>query len=72
MHNFRYDLEKDIAKHIAKTFGELHGGAWHCIVGTCFGSFVTHESGGFTYFCLGQMNILLFKNGEGKHKDVKD
>ncbi|KAI9173936.1 hypothetical protein LWI28_009094 [Acer negundo] len=59
-------LEKFTAKTLALTlkreFDGVYGPAWHCIVGTSFGSFVTHSVGGFLYFSMDQkMYILLFK-----------
>lgn len=36
---------------------------WHCIVGTHFGSYVTHETHHIIYFAIGQIQILLFKHG---------
>ncbi|THW96009.1 hypothetical protein D6D17_07524 [Aureobasidium pullulans] len=38
----KFNIEKDIAHHIKKTFDERKGATWHCIVGRNFGSFVTH------------------------------
>lgn len=38
----KYNIEKDIAQHIKKTFDDRKGPTWHCIVGRNFGSFVTH------------------------------
>ncbi|KAL3528284.1 hypothetical protein ACH5RR_007606 [Cinchona calisaya] len=44
-------LEKFTSKTLAftlkKEFDGVYGPAWHCIVGTNFGSFVTHSVGGF-------------------------
>ncbi|GFY99778.1 dynein light chain type 1 family protein [Actinidia rufa] len=55
VHAFRcarttYDsLEKFSSKHMAynmkKEFDKVYGPAWHCIVGSSFGSFVTHSTG---------------------------
>lgn len=43
-------------------FDGVYGPAWHCIVGTSFGSFVTHSVSGFMYFSMDQkLYILLFK-----------
>ncbi|KAG2637673.1 hypothetical protein PVAP13_2NG532403 [Panicum virgatum] len=36
-----------------------------CIVGTDFGSFVTHHSGCFIYFGIGNLAVLLFNGGDG-------
>ncbi|CAN4100456.1 unnamed protein product [Withania somnifera] len=53
---------KALAFTIKKEFDEVYGPAWHCIVGTSFGSFVTHSVGGFMYFSMDQkLYILLFK-----------
>uniref|UniRef100_A0A803MQD1 Dynein light chain n=1 Tax=Chenopodium quinoa TaxID=63459 RepID=A0A803MQD1_CHEQI len=61
-----YDsLEKFSAKHIAfnlkKEFDKVYGPAWHCIVGSSFGSFVTHATGCFLYFSMEKLCILLFR-----------
>ncbi|KAI9191839.1 hypothetical protein LWI28_014281 [Acer negundo] len=61
-----YDsLEKFSSKHIAynmkKEFDKVYGPAWHCIVGSSFGSFVTHSTGCFLYFQMEKLYILLFK-----------
>ncbi|GER38526.1 dynein light chain [Striga asiatica] len=62
----RDSLEKFTAKTLAftlkKEFDGVYGPAWHCIVGTSFGSFVTHSMGGFMYFSMDhKLYILLFK-----------
>ncbi|KAL3640640.1 hypothetical protein CASFOL_015608 [Castilleja foliolosa] len=59
-------LEKFTSKTLActlkKEFDGVYGPAWHCIVGTSFGSFVTHSVGGFMYFSMDhKLYILLFK-----------
>ncbi|KAL3366713.1 hypothetical protein AABB24_011432 [Solanum stoloniferum] len=59
-------LEKFTSKALAltlkKEFDEVYGPAWHCIVGTSFGSFVTHSIGGFMYFSMDhKIYVLLFK-----------
>ncbi|CAI9112440.1 OLC1v1012890C1 [Oldenlandia corymbosa var. corymbosa] len=62
-----YDsLEKFTSKTLAftlkKEFDGVYGPAWHCIVGTSFGSFVTHSVGGFMYFSMDhKLYILMFK-----------
>ncbi|XP_050219355.1 dynein light chain 1, cytoplasmic isoform X1 [Mercurialis annua] len=40
----------EIARFIKMEFDRTYGGGWQCIVGTNFGSFVTHCSGSFIYF----------------------
>ncbi|XP_002975587.2 uncharacterized protein LOC9630411 [Selaginella moellendorffii] len=52
---------KLIAWQLKKEFDKIHGPAWHCIVGTSFGSYVTHSVGGFIYFAVGKVSILLFR-----------
>ncbi|XP_030553102.1 dynein light chain 1, cytoplasmic [Rhodamnia argentea] len=52
---------KRIALALKKEFDCSHGPAWHCIVGTSFGSYVTHSLGGFLYFSIDKVYILLFK-----------
>ncbi|XP_055801317.1 uncharacterized protein LOC129870530 [Solanum dulcamara] len=61
-----YDsLEKFSSKHMAysmkKEFDKIYGPAWHCIVGSSFGSYVTHSTGGFLYFSMEKIYILVFK-----------
>ncbi|KAL3825115.1 hypothetical protein ACJIZ3_021144 [Penstemon smallii] len=70
LHAFRcartsYDsLEKFSSKHMAytikKEFDKVYGPAWHCIVGSSFGSFVTHSTGCFIYFSMEKLYILVF------------
>lgn len=53
---------KTLALSLKREFDGVYGPAWHCIVGTSFGSFVTHSVGGFLYFSMDQkLYILLFK-----------
>ncbi|TKY55141.1 Dynein light chain [Spatholobus suberectus] len=58
---------KTLALSLKKEFDGMYGPAWHCIVGTSFGSFVTHSVGGFLYFSMDQkLYILLFKTAVQK------
>ncbi|XP_004498269.1 uncharacterized protein [Cicer arietinum] len=52
---------KHLALSLKKEFDSSYGPAWHCIVGTSFGSYVTHSVGGFLYFSIDKVHILLFK-----------
>uniref|UniRef100_A0A0C9RVD2 TSA: Wollemia nobilis Ref_Wollemi_Transcript_11130_1719 transcribed RNA sequence n=1 Tax=Wollemia nobilis TaxID=56998 RepID=A0A0C9RVD2_9CONI len=52
---------KKMAFALKKEFDRAYGPAWHCIVGTSFGSFVTHSVGGFLYFSIDRIAVLLFK-----------
>ncbi|OEL29179.1 hypothetical protein BAE44_0009800 [Dichanthelium oligosanthes] len=52
---------KRLALALKKDFDTTYGPAWHCIVGTSFGSYVTHSLGGFLYFSIDKAYILLFR-----------
>ncbi|KAL2485010.1 Dynein light chain type 1 family protein [Abeliophyllum distichum] len=52
---------KRLALALKKEFDSIYGPAWHCIVGTSFGSYVTHSVGGFLYFSMDKVYVLLFK-----------
>ncbi|XWS51998.1 hypothetical protein CRYUN_Cryun11dG0029900 [Craigia yunnanensis] len=51
----------EIARFTKKEFDRTYGPGWQCIVGIDFGSFVTHYSGCFIYFCIDSLAILLFR-----------
>ncbi|XP_061975630.1 uncharacterized protein LOC133697216 isoform X3 [Populus nigra] len=46
---------KRLALALKKEFDAAYGPAWHCIVGTSFGSYVTHSTGGFLYFSIDKL-----------------
>ncbi|PON62726.1 Dynein light chain [Parasponia andersonii] len=48
---------KRLALALKKEFDSSYGPAWHCIVGTSFGSYVTHSLGGFLYFSIDKLFI---------------
>ncbi|ESW21438.1 hypothetical protein PHAVU_005G070900 [Phaseolus vulgaris] len=50
-----------IARALKKEFDTKYGLAWHCVIGKSFGSFVSHTSGGFIYFSIDSLSVLLFK-----------
>ncbi|WOK94289.1 dynein light chain LC6, flagellar outer arm isoform X1 [Canna indica] len=52
---------KQLALALKKEFDSSFGPAWHCIVGRSFGSYVTHTLGGFLYFSIDKIYILLFR-----------
>ncbi|KAA8523824.1 hypothetical protein F0562_010247 [Nyssa sinensis] len=60
----------EIARFIKKEFDRTYGPGWQCIVGTDFGSFVTHCSGCFIYFCIGSLAILLFRGSAGPEAEA--
>eukprot|EP00952_Eustigmatos_sp_NYUAD-ZCMA_P014225 55704-Eustigmatos_ZCMA.PRE.1 len=40
----QHDEEKAISKHIKQFFDSKYGPTWHCIVGSDFRAYVTHEA----------------------------
>uniref|UniRef100_A0A6N2ND64 Dynein light chain n=2 Tax=Salix TaxID=40685 RepID=A0A6N2ND64_SALVM len=50
-----------LARALKKEFDSVYGVAWHCVAGKSFGSFVTHSPGGFMYFSIDSLFIVLFK-----------
>ncbi|GAV71282.1 Dynein_light domain-containing protein, partial [Cephalotus follicularis] len=58
---FEATKSTDIAKFIKENFDRANGSGWQCIVGTDFGSFVTHFHGCFIHFCIDNLAILLFR-----------
>ncbi|XP_057506190.1 uncharacterized protein LOC130789440 [Actinidia eriantha] len=66
-----YDVTEptEIARFIKKEFDRAYGGGWQCIVGTDFGSFVTHCYGSFIHFCIGSLAILLFRGSSSQDAD---
>ncbi|KAH7844650.1 hypothetical protein Vadar_030248 [Vaccinium darrowii] len=67
-----YDVTEptEIARFIKKEFDGIYGPGWQCIVGTDFGSFVTHCYGCFIYFCIGSLAILLFRGSAGPEAEA--
>nr|GMD31507.1 Dynein light chain, cytoplasmic [Ipomoea batatas]GME21191.1 Dynein light chain, cytoplasmic [Ipomoea batatas] len=61
-HTLQNFTPKALALTLKKEFDGVYGAAWHCIVGSSFGSFVTHSVGGFIYFSMDhKLYVLLFK-----------
>eukprot|EP00250_Pteridium_aquilinum_P001048 c11239_g1_i1 orf=225-515(+) len=52
---------QQIARFLKQEFDKCYGGGWQCVVGSNFGSFVTHSHGNFIYFCIERLAFLLFK-----------
>ncbi|EPS65984.1 hypothetical protein M569_08794, partial [Genlisea aurea] len=50
-----------LKKKAADEFDSKYGPAWNCVVGTSFGSYVTHSAGGFLYFSIDKLCVLLFR-----------
>ncbi|KAL5729533.1 hypothetical protein ACHQM5_002471 [Ranunculus cassubicifolius] len=60
---------KHMAYNIKKEFDQVYGPAWHCIVGSGFGSYVTYATGCFLYFKIEKIYILVFKTKVQKALD---
>ncbi|KAG5019982.1 hypothetical protein GLYMA_08G001400v4 [Glycine max] len=58
-----------LRRHRNQEFDKAYGPVWHCIVGSNFGSFVTHSTGCFLYFSMENLYILLFKTKVKKALD---
>ena len=56
-------LFKDLAGFIKKEFETKYGGAWHVIVGTNFGCYVSYEKDSMIYFWLDWLGFLIYKYG---------
>uniref|UniRef100_F1LHP2 Dynein light chain n=1 Tax=Ascaris suum TaxID=6253 RepID=F1LHP2_ASCSU len=54
--------EKAIASALRHRFDEKYGPWWQCIVGSSFGSFVTHRNNHFVYFYIDDFAVLLYKS----------
>ncbi|KAL7054139.1 hypothetical protein AAHC03_010304 [Spirometra sp. Aus1] len=52
---------RQIAGYIRRCMQERYSGNWQCIVGSNFGSEVTHGKHGLIFFRLGGNGILLFR-----------
>eukprot|EP01018_Ginkgo_biloba_P021374 Gb_19477 [translate_table: standard] len=52
---------KNLTFALKQEFDKAYGSGWNCVVGTNFGSFVTRSVGGFLYFSIEELSILLFK-----------
>lgn len=55
--------EQAMAHQLKEHFDRKFSPTWHCFVGRNFGSYVTHQTGHYIYFYIGQMGFLLFKSG---------
>lgn len=47
----QFTVEKDMAGHVKRTMDQKFGPTWHAVVGQRYGSYVTHETKHFIYFC---------------------
>ncbi|KAH8064426.1 hypothetical protein JL722_1296 [Aureococcus anophagefferens] len=58
----QYVTEMEVSKHIKAHFDQKYGPTWHCIVGSDFRAYVTHEQN-FIFFYQGKTAICLYKCG---------
>ena len=58
-----HQQEKDISRHIKEFFDNKYGPTWHCIVGSDFKCYVSHESKYFIFFYIGKLAICLYRAG---------
>ncbi|KAI5711386.1 dynein light chain 2, cytoplasmic [Diaphorina citri] len=58
----KYNIEREVAGHVKQHFDNTYGPYWQCTVGRNFGSYVSYDDF-YTYFYLGKVAILLYKNG---------
>mmetsp|Transcript_4324 Transcript_4324/g.5512 ORF Transcript_4324/g.5512 Transcript_4324/m.5512 type:complete len:90 (+) Transcript_4324:278-547(+) len=59
----KHTHEKDISKAVKTYMDFKYGPTWHCIVGSDFKAFVTHENKHFIFFYIGKTAVCLFKAG---------
>ena len=52
--------ERRIAQLMKAAFEKRFKNNWHCVVGRDFGAYVTHESGRFLFFYIGQKGFLIW------------
>lgn len=53
--------DREVAAVLKRALDKQIGPIWHVIVGQSFGSYVTHEKGGFAYFYIAGWAFLVFK-----------
>ena len=52
--------ERRIAQLMKAAFETKFKSNWHCVVGRDFGAWVTHETGRFLFFYIGQKGFLIW------------
>lgn len=60
--NQNSDFFNTIAESIKTEFDKHYSPTWHAIVGSNFGSFVTHENKSFVFLEVEGFSILIFKS----------
>jgi dynein light chain LC8-type len=59
----RFAVFAEVAASIKKEFDKKYNPAWHCVVGSSFGYFMTHNTKHFVYISVGQLAVQLWKCG---------
>ena len=54
---------KDVAQLVKTELDSARGGTWNVIVGTSYGSFVSHETKTMTHFFIGSVAFLIWRHG---------
>ena len=54
---------KDVAQLVKGEMDAAKGGTWNVIVGTSFGSFVSHETKTMSHFFIGNVGFLIWRYG---------
>ncbi|CDS42882.1 expressed protein [Echinococcus multilocularis] len=52
---------KQASAYIKKEFDKKFGPSWQCVVGSHYGSYVSHFEGSFIYFLLKNFTVLLYQ-----------
>ena len=60
----------DVAQIIKTELDTNKGGTWNVIVGTSFGSFVSHETKTMSHFYIGNVGFLIWRYGQKQSKKV--
>ncbi|KAJ1458152.1 hypothetical protein M885DRAFT_514274 [Pelagophyceae sp. CCMP2097] len=56
----KHTIEKDVATELKKHCDLNYGGTWHAVVGSNFGSSITHYTKFLVFFQLDGTHVLLF------------
>ena len=58
--NHCFGCEQQVAQFMKNQFEKKFKSNWHCVVGRDFGAWVTHETGRFLFFYIGQKGFLIW------------
>lgn len=54
---------KDLALFVKQQLDANKGGTWHVVVGSSYGSFVSHETKNIAHFLIGNTAFLVWRHG---------